>query len=83
MGSSWKLKNLNIVYTSEKKKLVTTMTRDAVITKSLIGKTLSIHNGQKYSPLVVTREHVGYKSGEFIFSRRYVEKVKKEKAKSK
>jgi len=81
MCSTWKLKNVNIIFNLAKKKLVKTFSRDAVVTKSLVGKTLSVHNGTYFVDLVVTRDHVGYKAGDFIFTRKYVEKSKEEKVK--
>jgi len=50
--------------------------RASVIPSSLVGETVLIHNGKEFKRLVVTREKVGFKFGEFSFSRKYTLKQK-------
>lgn len=53
--------------------------RSSVISEAFIGKTVSIHNGKKFKLLRITREKVGFKYGEFSFTRKMQERVKKKK----
>ena len=40
--------------------------RNVTVLPEMIGKKVMIHNGQKSRPLLVTKNHVGLKFGEFI-----------------
>lgn len=42
--------------------------RRSVITNNLIGKKIFIHNGLNFKPIIITREKVGFKTGEFALS---------------
>lgn len=69
--SNWK--KLNII----EKKLVNKSNslkiwgRNEVITSLLIGKTVFIYNGKIFKKIIITREKVGYKYGEFSGTRNY------------
>lgn len=39
--------------------------RRSVLTSNLIGKKVFIHNGQIFKSIIITREKVGFKFGEF------------------
>jgi ribosomal protein S19 len=43
--------------------------RNSVIPFFLKGETISVHNGKNFKELRITEEHVGYKFGEFVFTR--------------
>lgn len=70
--SKWKgpfihLKNL-------KKKMLTTKiskiwSRDTVILSSFVNHKFLVHSGKKFKTLLITREKVGYKFGEFCTTR--------------
>jgi len=68
--SNWKgsfldkciLKNLEI----ENKKI---WSRRSTIPSMLIGRTVLIYNGKKFKSLTITRQHVGYKLGDFAPTR--------------
>ena len=54
--------------------------RRSVLVSNLVGKKIFIHNGQKFKPIVATREKVGFKLGEFVLSHQpYGRKLKKKK----
>jgi ribosomal protein S19 len=42
--------------------------RRSVLTSNLIGKKIFIHNGQNFKPIIITREKIGFKLGEFALS---------------
>jgi len=45
--------------------------RNSVIPEHLIGKIIYIHNGKLFKPLVITREKIGFKFGEFSYTRKF------------
>lgn len=69
--SIWK--NLKIVQKSQKYKSNTLKIwrRSDIITSSLIGKTVFIYNGKLFKKLLISREKIGYKYGEFSLTRSY------------
>jgi small subunit ribosomal protein S19 len=52
------------------------MSRASVIPMSMIGQNVLIHNGQVFKKVLITREKVGYKFGEFSFTRQHTHKEK-------
>jgi len=59
------------------------LSRASVISDFLIGQEVSVHNGKVFKPIHITREKVGYKLGEFSFTRVLRERIKKNKNKKK
>jgi ribosomal protein S19 len=53
--------------------------RSSVISEVLIGKKVSVYNGKIFKQVKITRDKVGYKLGEFSFTRKMQERVKKNK----
>lgn len=49
----------------EKNKLVKTHKRDLIIVPEMVGWKISIYNGQKFIPTLITGEMLGHKFGEF------------------
>tara|TARA_B100000925_G_C21712745_1_gene347399 strand:+ start:63 stop:446 length:384 start_codon:yes stop_codon:yes gene_type:complete len=47
-----------------------THSRTTVITPKLVGKTIEVYNGQKFIPVKITEEMLGYYLGEFSQTRR-------------
>jgi ribosomal protein S19 len=50
--------------------------RSSVIPAFLIGEVVFIHNGKEFKRIVITRDKVGYKFGEFSFTRKAASKFK-------
>ncbi len=59
------------------KKQLKLWSRRSVIPSFLIGSTVLIYNGKEFKKVVITREKVGYKFGEFCTTRKYKSKSKK------
>ncbi len=59
------------------KKQLKLWSRRSVIPSFLIGSTVLIYNGKEFKKVVITREKVGFKFGEFCTTRRYKSKSKK------
>ena len=51
--------------------------RSTVISPLLLSKTLNIYNGAKYLPVVIKREMIGHKTGEFAITKTLGYKPKK------
>ena len=51
---------------------------------NFLGNTFKIHNGKSFVELIVSKNMIGHKFGEFVFTRtKYIFKNKKNKKKSK
>ena len=78
--SCWKepVLNFNLI-----KKIITTKkkikiwSRSSIIPSILINKQVLVHTGNLFKPLFITREKVGFKFGEFAFTRSKNKKKKK------
>ena len=53
------------------RKLIKTWSRRSVILPEFVGMNVAIHNGNKFIPVFLTEEMVGYKLGEFAPTRTY------------
>lgn len=51
--------------------------RASVIPGHLINKTVQVYNGKNFKKLFIKREHIGFKFGEFCFTRTYALRKKK------
>ena len=60
---SIKLKKIN------KEKKINIWSRSSVIPELFINKNVFVYNGKIFKKLLITREKVGYKFGEFIFTK--------------
>ena len=50
--------------------------RSSVIPFSLLGQSVLVHNGKLFKKIFITREKIGYKFGEFAFTKKYTPKTK-------
>ena len=54
--------------------------RSTMITPSLIGNIVAVYSGNNFNEILIRPEHVGYKLGEFCFTRqKHIFKKKKKK----
>lgn len=65
--------------TDQKKKLVSqvgkkdskkTHLRSMIVMPSMVGKTVRIHNGKEYAPVIIQEEMIGHFLGEYSFTRK-------------
>jgi len=80
--SSWKVPHIKlkledrITSQSNKRKQfknqITTHDRSVTITPEMLGNRLSIHNGHRFVGLNVTENHVGFKLGQFVLTKKRV-----------
>ncbi len=59
------MKKLSKFDKKDKKNIIKTWSRSSTILPSMIGYTISVHNGQKHIPVFVSDQLVGHKLGEF------------------
>ena len=50
--------------------------RSSAIPSFLIDKTVLVHNGKEFKPVLITREKVGFKFGTFVATRLFTNKYK-------
>lgn len=55
------------------KSIVETHCRDMIILPAWVGKTIKIHNGKEFVPVLVQDEMIGHYLGEFALTRRRVQ----------
>lgn len=85
--SKWKrqfVSNHIIKLTKKKntlKRPVKIYSRNSVIPASFIGKSILIHFGKDFKKVLINKKHVGFKFGEFAFTRKFSTKEKKKKKK--
>jgi small subunit ribosomal protein S19 len=57
--------------------------RNNVIPETLLGKRVLIHNGNSFKRVLIFREKIGFKFGDFCSTRSYRVKIKNKKLKKK
>lgn len=67
---------------NNKKSPIKTWSRASTILPNMVGLTISVHNGHKHIPVIITENMVAHKLGEFALTRTYrghadAKKVKK------
>lgn len=72
-------RKINRGFTDEEKKLieklntksqVKTHLRDMIVLPFMVGKTIKIHNGQKFQDVIIQPESIGYYFGELVLTRK-------------
>jgi small subunit ribosomal protein S19 len=53
------------------RKPIKTWSRRSTILPEMVGLTFAVHNGQKFTPVFITEEMVGFKLGEFSPTRTF------------
>ena len=63
------LDKVQIMNSTNEKRVIKTWSRRSTITPEFVGHTLAIHNGNKFIPVYVSENMVGHKLGEFAPTR--------------
>jgi small subunit ribosomal protein S19 len=75
--SKWKGYYTPIKLNILKKKLpIKFWVKNLVISKKFLNKKVSVYNGRDFKYLYLTPEHVGFKLGQFIFTRKFTKNLK-------
>ena len=53
------------------KKPIKTWSRTSMISPSMVGLTISVHNGRQHVPVFINEDMVGHKLGEFAITRTF------------
>jgi small subunit ribosomal protein S19 len=53
----------------ENRKKIEIWSRQSAIPSFLMDKTVFVHNGKTFKKIIITREKIGYKFGEFAFTK--------------
>ena len=61
---------------SGKKSVIKTWSRRSMISPSMIGHTIAVHDGRKHVPVFITEAMIGHKLGEFAPTRTFRGHVK-------
>lgn len=82
--SKWKIKhdfstNHKLFFS----KSVNILKRNKILLESFLNKSIKVYNGKDYKAFKITRERLGFKTGEFFFTRALRKKIKKNPKKSK
>ena len=64
-------KKITVAKKTNDRRLIKTWSRRSVILPDFIGVNIAVHNGNKFIPVFITEEMVGYKLGEFAPTRTY------------
>ena len=81
--SKWKGHFIDTSLNKVNKKKFKIWSRQSTIPFYLIGTYVLVHNGKDFKKIYITREKVGFKFGEFAFTRKYISKYKNLKSISK
>ena len=77
------LQKVSGLVTKKKNFSVKTWSRSSTIISDFVGCRFRVHNGKDFVPILITPEMVGFKLGEFAFTRAKYEYKKKKKGKKK
>ncbi len=64
-------KKIVVAKKTNDRRLIKTWSRRSVILPDFVGVNIAVHNGNKFIPVFITEEMVGYKLGEFAPTRTY------------
>nr|BBC77473.1 ribosomal protein S19 [Nitzschia sp. PL3-2] len=75
------LKKIKRIKKNNNKKIIKTWSRSSTIIPSMVGFTIAIYNGKRHIPIFISDQMVGYKLGEFVFTRFFRSHNKSDKKK--
>ena len=65
------LKKIDKLKSTPNKKPIKTWSRRSMIIPSMVGLTISVHNGRQHVPVFINEDMVGHKLGEFAMTRTF------------
>ena len=63
------LEKLEALNRANEKKVIKTWSRRSTVTPDMVGHTIAVHNGRKFTPVYISENMVGHKLGEFSLTR--------------
>ena len=64
-------KKVLIASANKDKKPIKTWSRRSMVTPSMVGLNIGIHNGRQHIPIFIQEDMVGHKLGEFVLTRTF------------
>tara|TARA_B100000378_G_C17683059_1_gene285257 strand:- start:192 stop:464 length:273 start_codon:yes stop_codon:yes gene_type:complete len=65
------LKKVERAAESNDKKPIKTWSRRSLITPTMVGLNIAVHNGRQHVPIFIQEDMVGHKLGEFVLTRTF------------
>ncbi len=65
------LEKLEAMNRANEKKVIKTWSRRSTVTPEMVGHTIAVHNGRKFTPVYISENMVGHKLGEFALTRTF------------
>jgi small subunit ribosomal protein S19 len=65
------MKKVEAAAESNNRRPIKTWSRRSMISPTMVGLTIAIHNGRHHMPVLITENMVGHKLGEFALTRTY------------
>ncbi len=75
------MKKVEVAAEKNDKRPIKTWSRRSMVSPSMVGLTIAIHNGRQHVPVFVSEDMVGHKLGEFATTRTFRGHVADRKAK--
>ena len=75
------MKKVQTAAENNDKRPIKTWSRRSMVSPTMIGLTIAVHNGHQHVPVFVSEDMVGHKLGEFALTRTYRGHVADKKAK--
>ncbi|HJQ36917.1 MAG TPA: 30S ribosomal protein S19 [Thermoanaerobaculia bacterium] len=63
------MKKVDAMNRERDKKVIKTWSRRSTVTPEMVGHTIAVHNGRKFTPVYISENMVGHKLGEFALTR--------------
>ena len=64
-------KKVDLAVQNNDKKPIKTWSRRSMITPTMVGLNIAVHNGRQHIPIFIQEDMVGHKLGEFVLSRTF------------
>ena len=65
------VKKVDTAVANNDRKPIKTWSRRSMISPSMVGLTIAVHNGRQHVPVLINENMVGHKLGEFALTRTY------------
>ena len=64
-------KKVNLAVQNNDRKPIKTWSRRSMITPTMVGLNIAVHNGRQHIPIFIQEDMVGHKLGEFVLTRTF------------
>jgi small subunit ribosomal protein S19 len=65
------MKKVEAMNRERDKKVIKTWSRRSTVVPDMVGHTIAVHNGRKFTPVYISENMVGHKLGEFALTRTF------------